>query len=317
VAKVKYQDEHISLPKDHMPGKIGVVTVTYNSGEVLPDFLQSLYAQTHSNYVLYAIDNASRDSTLEQLRQWGDARLVLIPNEHNVGVAAGNNQGIRAAIQDGCEFVLLLNNDVVFGPDLFKQLMDGLTEHNCQMITPLIYYYEPKDMIWCAGGHFQPWLANRTQHYGDTLLDSGQFYKARPVNYVPTCCVLMRREVFLVAGLMDERYFVYSDDVDFMLRAKNTGQILYYLPTARLWHKVNALTGTLSEFSIFYGTRNRALFLRKHYGRPVVMLFTLIYKSYYTARLLLAKDSPQIFSLKRKAWSKGLNQAEHVDFIPR
>jgi GT2 family glycosyltransferase len=305
VAKVKYQDEHISLPKDHMPGKIGVVTVTYNSGEVLPDFLQSLYAQTHSNYVLYAIDNASRDSTLEQLRQWGDARLVLIPNEHNVGVAAGNNQGIRAAIQDGCEFVLLLNNDVVFGPDLFKQLMDGLTEHNCQMITPLIYYYEPKDMIWCAGGHFQPWLGYRSLHYGENQQDGGQFDKPRVVTYAPTCCVLIRREIFQSVGLMDERYFVYYDDTDFMLRAYKAKQSLFYLPTAKLWHKVNSLTGTASEFTVRYGARNRALFHKKHVPSVAEHFFYWLYLGYYVLQCTLKRKKLALLNLQLRSANEG------------
>ena len=98
--------------------KVGVVTVTYNSQQVLPDFFASLWSQTHTNFVLYAVDNASSDDSVQLVRAEADERIRLIENASNVGVAAGNNIGITAARNDGCEYVLLLNNDTVFSGSL-------------------------------------------------------------------------------------------------------------------------------------------------------------------------------------------------------
>src|SRR5215471_11887033 len=106
--------------------KIGVVTVTYNSEPVLQDFFDSLVAQTHTNFILYIVDNASRDQTLAMARLRTEVSSVIIANRDNVGVAEGNNQGIRAALDDGCECVLLLNNDTVFPATLFDRLYNGL-----------------------------------------------------------------------------------------------------------------------------------------------------------------------------------------------
>src|SRR5665811_562696 len=98
-------------------------------------------------------------------------------------------------------------------------------------------------------------------------------------------------------GLMDERYFVYSDDTDFMLRAVEAGQVLYYLPVAKLWHKVNSLTGTASSFSMHYGARNRAFFIAKHVARGYAAVFNVLYPSYYLLRFLLRRDTREAYRI--------------------
>jgi GT2 family glycosyltransferase len=298
-------DRPYALPLEYVSGRIGVVTVTYNSSAVLPEFIHSLEQQTHRDFLLYVVDNASRDDSLDQLERWGDPRLNLISNQENLGVAAGNNQGIHAALDSGCEYVLLLNNDVVFGAELFQQLQDGMAEYRCTMTTPLIYFCEPHDVIWCAGGYFQPKLAFRNLHYAENQRDVGQCNRARAVTYAPTCCVLVHREVFSRIGLMDERYFVYSDDTDFMLRAWRAGESLWYLPAAKLWHKVNSLTGTDSAFSMRYGARNRAFFIAKHVRGGYGVLFQWLYAGYYLLRFILKKDTRAAYDIKRAAWAEG------------
>src|SRR5260370_42441877 len=116
--------------------KIGVVTVTYSSGKVLPDFLRCVFNQTHSNLVLFAIDNASTDTTMQLLRDCADPRLMIIANPDNRGVAEGNNQGIRAALEARCDSVLLVNNDTVFDNDMMEKLLAGLSDHGADMTCP-------------------------------------------------------------------------------------------------------------------------------------------------------------------------------------
>jgi GT2 family glycosyltransferase len=272
--------------------KIGVVTVTYNSGAVLPDFLRSLENQSYQNFIVVAVDNASKDDTLNQLNSWKSPKLVSIANTENLGVAAGNNQGIRAALDAGCDHVLMLNNDVVFDPELFERLLDGLYAHDCQMTTPIIYYNDRPDVVWCAGGLFEARYGYRSMHIGDGEKDSGQFNEPKAVAYVPTCCVLIRRDVFDRVGLMDERYFVYSDDTDFMYRAWRAGLPLYLLPDAQLFHKVSSLTGGgQSDFTLYYSSRGRALFLAKHLGAFSGAIWAALYSVFYPLRSLFGKDS--------------------------
>jgi len=155
-------------------GRIGVVTVTYNSAEVLPDFLRCMMAQTHADFLLFAVDNGSQDSTVELLKECQDSRLAVIANPDNRGVAEGNNQGIRKALEAGCCSVLLINNDTEFGKTLMEQLAQGLETYSSAMTCPKMLFFDEPERIWAAGGFFQPRLGYRVLHYGDGEVDPGR-----------------------------------------------------------------------------------------------------------------------------------------------
>lgn len=285
--------------------KIGIVTVLYNSETVLPDFLRSLEVQTYRNFVVYFVDNASRDRSLELCKGSG-TRFLVIENERNEGVARGNNQGIVAALADGCEYILLLNNDVTFENSLFADLLAGMEKHRADMVTPLIYYYEPRDLIWCAGGTFSTIYGKRGKHFGIDERDQGQHVNDRQVDYSPTCCVLVHKSVFAHVGLMDERYFVYWDDSDWMLRAKVKGITLWYLSQPKLWHKVSSLTdGMYSDFTTRYGRRNNAYYHFKHLPLPVAASFTAVYSSFFLASMLIPKYRHRA-KLSLRSWWEGI-----------
>jgi GT2 family glycosyltransferase len=286
---------------------IGVVTVTYNSGTVLQDFLRCMAQQTHREFLLFAVDNASKDETLRILGECADVRLRVIANPDNRGVAEGNNQGIRAALEAGCTSVLLINNDTEFDPALIAKLDEGLDANGVEMSCPKMMYYDEPDRIWTAGGAFQPWLGYRSKHLCEDEIDRGQCDQIRLVSYVPTCCVLIRKEVFEKVGLMDARYFVYVDDVDFMYRAMKAGVKLIYLPEAKLLHKVGRLTGgDGSAFAIRYCTRNRAYFLLRHFGAARSLPILLLYQLYFAAGCVLGRFSFKAYCIKQKAVWEGI-----------
>lgn len=291
-------------------GKIGVVTVTYNSEPVLRDFFDSISGQSYPNFVVYVVDNASGDASVRIAREQSSFPVVVIPNRDNCGVAEGNNQGIRAALADGCECVLLLNNDTVFPPDLFAALYAGLDRHHCEMTTAKMYFHDTSDMIWAAGGYFEPWLAYHTRHYGIFRKDIGQFDRARRVTYTPTCCLLVRRTVFDQIGLMDSRYFVYCDDVDFLYRCLRRKLKLWYLPEARLWHKVSSLTEAEStSFAIRYLHRNRIYFLRKHMPRWFALACYWQIQGRSALAYLLRRNSREKWDVRRNAARDGWNMS--------
>lgn len=249
---------------------IGIVTVLFASDGVLPDFFASLARQEGIRYRLYIIDNSKTDSgsrlSEELARQHGvDAEIVF--NDFNGGVAKGNNQGIERALRDNCDLVLLSNNDIVFeDPRLIANMVAFADERRVDAVVPKIYYFADKNRIWCAGGEFSM-LRGTNPHYGEGEVDRGQFDVAKRIDYSPTCFMLMRSEMFTSVGMMDERYFVYYDDSDYLLRMKQAGKTLFYWPQGSLWHKVNYSTsGVGSDFGLFYTNRNRILFIRKNFG---------------------------------------------------
>lgn len=256
-------------------GKIGVVTVTYNSGAVIAEFMESLVGQSHQDYILYIVDNASTDETLQKLAPYKNKlSIVLIDNQNNMGVAAGNNQGIIQALEDSCTHVLLINNDTEFEPELFTKLLTGMDEYQCEMIVPKMLYHNNPQMIWFAGGHFDKVQTYINIHEGYNEIDDGQYDEPRLIQYAPTCCMLIKPSVFKKIGLMDEKYFVYYDDTDFCIRALQQKQLLYFYPVATLTHKVSSLTGGgESNFAIQYYMRNKVYFIRKHVAFPMSYVF--------------------------------------------
>lgn len=288
-------------------GKIGVVTVTYNSAPVLDGFLKSCREQSYSDYILYAVDNASKDTTLDQLRAAADLPIHIVANEQNLGVAEGNNQGTQLALAAGCQWILLINNDTEFCTDLFEQLVAGALKYDAAMVTPKMYFYKPADVIWCAGGDF---LENRgwaARHIGIGEKDRGQYDADRPTDYAPTCCVLVRKDVYDKIGHMDATYFCYWDDTDFFFRAWRAGIRFYYLGKPTLYHKVSSLTGSSEgPFSLRYMTRNRVLYLRKHTSGLTLVKWLGFTQLQIFRDLLNGSYKFAGFMIKQRAFLEGL-----------
>lgn len=246
---------------------IGVVTVTYNSEDVLLEFLRSVFSQTYTDFVLIVVDNGSKDRTLSILKSINDNRLRVIANEDNRGFAEGSNQGIRFALEATCTSVMLLNNDTEFDSTLFEKLCAEIDEGNAAMTCPKMLYFEEPDRIWAAGGAFQPIVGYRSIHRGEGQRDCGQFDTEEIVQFAPGCCLLISKGVFDAIGFLDDTYFTYVEDSDFLYRAMIAGLTLRYVPSATLLHKVGRLTGGEdSDFAIWFGTRNRLFFVFKHFG---------------------------------------------------
>jgi len=285
---------------------IGVVTVTYNSADVLPDFLRCMAAQTHREYILFVVDNASKDHTARILRECTDERLRIVANPDNRGVAAGNNQGIRAALEAGCRSVMLMNNDTEFEPTLIAQLDEGLDRYRVEMVCPKMMCYDEPERIWAAGGELQPWLGYRSRHFGFLAHDDGTYDTPIKISYAPTCCVLMDRSVIEKIGLMDPFYFVYVDDVDFMYRAYKAALKLMYLPHICLLHKVGSSTGGAnSPVSVRFYTRNRVYYLLKHFGVIRSSPWLVLEQVYFWYRFFLRGERWTDLILREKSFYEG------------
>lgn len=287
--------------------KVGVVTVTYNSEAVIQPFMDDILGQDYRNLVAYVVDNSSIDGTLKALGNCKDARVAILRNERNVGIAEGNNIGIRAAIGDGCGAVLLINNDTEFPANLVTHLVDGLSKHDASIVVPKMMYFDDPGKIWAAGGKFEAFLGYRQRHFGENEIDIGQFDQPRRIDFAPMCCMLIKAEVFTKVGLMDWRYFVYTEDVDFMLRSKRAGIRASYLPSVKLFHKVGSLTGGKeSDFAVRYGTRNKIFFWLKHFGVACSLPFLVMYQAYIWGRFLLRRDSWSRLKTRQKAYFEGI-----------
>lgn len=292
---------------------IGLVTVLFRSDEVLPDFFKSISRQTHKDYILYLVDNsesATTDAIISQcLKEYPVTAYRHIKTGGNIGVAAGNNTGIKLSLADNCSHVLILNNDIEIEQDFMFSKLLSLADAGESMIVPKIYYYDEKK-IWMAGGYMDKWRALGV-HYGYNQKDKPKYNIGKHVTYSPTCFMLVKKEVFDATGIMDEKYFAYYDDTDFVLRATKLGYKIWYEPSLELMHKVSSSVGTNSPFYVYYSNRNKIYFIRKNFKglqRYFALLYTLISRIAFWVGFDKARKQKLVQGLKdgfKMKWEQG------------
>jgi GT2 family glycosyltransferase len=288
--------------------KIGLVTVLYKSDDVLTDFFKSLSNQTYKDYHLYLINNSPSDFSdklIENLvEEYPVSAYTYIKNTDNFGVAKGNNQGIEMALADNADYVLLLNNDIEFTQTyLLEQIVHYSIQNGEHLVIPKIFYHGTR-RIWMAGGKL---LKNKgiTKHFGIGKLDEPKYNIKGYFEYAPTCFMLISKTVFEKIGLMDEKYFVYYDDTDFIYRAIKDGFKIFYVPELEVFHKVSYITGGgKSLFGIYYGNRNRIYFISKNF-QGINYLISMLYTTFtFVIKLLIYKKEHRKFLIKgtKEGW---------------
>lgn len=277
-----------------MKVKVGLVTVLYNSDDVLEGFFESLSKQTFKDYHLYLIDNMVNDITnqliLNLTEKYAIVNFTHIKNPNNAGVSEGNNQGISLSRSIGATHTVLLNNDIEFSQEtLLEEMYDVAITQKEHLIIPKIFYFDT-GLIWMAGGSMKKWRGT-TVHVGDGDTDGPKYEVNNYFTYAPTCFMMISNEVFDKIGIMDTEYFVYYDDTDFIYRAIDRGYEIYLMANLHVNHKVSSSTGgDLSTFSVYYMNRNKLYFMRKNL-KGIVFIVAIFYTVLSRIRLFCIYDS--------------------------
>lgn len=250
---------------------VALVTVLYKSAEVLEPFIKSLVNQTNQDWFLYVIDNnedeCDKECFYKLATELGLDKFEFVSNNKNYGISKGNNQGIKKSLELNFKYTLLLNNDIYFENNCLQMSIDFVEANKIDVLVPKIYY-AGTNKIWMAGGKISK-IRGSTIHRGELDVDIGQYDKIEPVEYAPTCYMLINNDVFKKIGLMDERFFVYYDDTDFVFRLNEAGYKIFYMPKILVHHMVSFSTGgEESNFSIHQGNKNRLIFIRKNFSFP-------------------------------------------------
>lgn len=231
--------------------KLGIVISNYNGWQDTLACLDSLRQQTFRDFEVLLLDDASTDDSVEQLRDAGDERVIFLPQKQNRGFAAVNNIGIRRALQDGAEWIMLLNNDTACAPDMLENLLAQTPPESVS--CPKMLFMDPPDEIWFAGGTLDR-KTGKVVHLGGHAKDGPAFSEKKQVGFITFCCVLFPRSVVEKVGYLDEDLFMYCEDVDYCIRLTDAGIPMWYLPDAVLHHKAGGTAGGM--LSVYYITRN-------------------------------------------------------------
>ena len=210
------------------------------------------------------VDNGSTDGTAQAVRS--DFPEVEVQRlEENLYFAGGVNEGIRRALDGGAQSILLLNNDVVLERTALGTLRRALEEDSRRAaVSPKIYYYDAPDVVWFAGGTVGR-ASGLIRHRGVNVKDEKLRTRDGEVDYVSGAAALLSRGALEAVGLLDPDYVMYVEDVDWCARAREGGWILWFTPSAKVWHHVSATSGGgLTPLKAYYRLRSGALFLVRH-----------------------------------------------------
>lgn len=237
---------------------ITVLIVTYNSADYIDKCLASVLANHNSSFDLNIIisDNDSKDSTVRIISQkFKSAKIIL--NHKNLGFSGGVNSGLKIGLKTSSEYFFILNPDTLLKPDTIVNLFKHRNE--ADILSPKIYFTEKPKVIWYAGGEID-WENCYGKHIGVDEKDIGQHDQIRVIDYSTGCAELINRAVFEKTGLMNEKYFLYMEDVDFSLRARNNGFKIKFIPESILYHHNAKSSSVGSPIQDYFFTRNRLYF---------------------------------------------------------
>ena len=227
------------------------------------------------------MDNGSTDGSPEKLVSLTkeNPKLKLILNPKNLGFSGGCNIAIRRALEQGAEYVLLLNNDTHVNPRFLAPLVRAaLSDQKVGIVGPKVYYSDGQDrVLYCAGGRIIKALGQPLMR-GLGKIDQGQYDRQEEVGFISGCCLMIKREVIEKIGLLDENYFAFFEDLDWNVRAQEAGYQSVYVPSSVIGHKGSNTIGLKSPGYYFLHTRNRILFAKKYSG---YISFWLLFVPYF------------------------------------
>jgi GT2 family glycosyltransferase len=268
---------------------VSCVVINWNQPDLTLDCLASLDRSTYPVVDVIVVDNASTDDSVVRIRTSFPA-VTLLESPTNVGYSDGNNVGIRHALHEGAQYVLLLNNDTTVDSTMVEELVrQAEADPTIGIVGPRQFYHDVPSRLW-GSANYVDWSRGQMRRVGmgEAVDDDRSNARVDPVvdaDYIDTCAALVRREVFERVGLMDSRYFLNFEDADLGVRARQVGFRIVHVPSARMWHKVSSTMGPASPATTYYMTRNALLFFWTH-GRGLDRLTAIASIAFRTIRTI-------------------------------
>ncbi|WP_251208674.1 glycosyltransferase family 2 protein [Acetatifactor aquisgranensis] len=236
--------------------KVTVILVNYNGRKFLDNCIGSLKKQTYSNMSVLIVDNCSEDDSVKFLKE-NYPEIEVIACNKNYGFAKANNIGIKYAIGQGTDYVMLLNVDTAIDSSLIEKL---IREADSNVVTvPKIYSDKRYMKIWYAGGgiDYVNGDSYHTMKGGDGIVQE--------VSFACGCCMLIHKNIIQKCGMLDENYYLYYEDTDWSVRFGKENIKIKYVPEAKMWHKIGGSGGKMGGlYKTYYLTRNQLYFIKKH-----------------------------------------------------
>lgn len=250
--------------------QVAILIVLYNNEQNLISLFNSMGKQKYKDISIYILDNNSSDNSVKLTKNlWPSANIIQLSS--NLGFATGNNILARKAIDDGAEYLFILNPDMELHPNCVEELVK-LAENKIDIgVAAPVVFYSTEDNY-----------KNKIQEYGafvDFILYkidknfSGQIYEEVEdkipefmyVDCVAGCATFLKSKVYEKIGLWEEKYFMYGDEIDFSKRVIDSGYKLMVTKKAKAWHNHDWSRNSIKRYYIeyYFIPRSKYLYFKK------------------------------------------------------
>ncbi|MEM7164000.1 MAG: glycosyltransferase family 2 protein [Planctomycetota bacterium] len=248
--------------------RTAVLILNWNRADDTIECLESLTKMEGDGHFPVVVDNGSTDDSMARIvERFPD--LHVLENGENLGFAEGNNRGIEHSLALGADYVLILNNDVIVDPGLMRELLAAADAHpEAGVFGARVFDYKEPQKIQYGGAEWR----SKTGHFYITDLNQTEAdSKIHGVTSIPWACgcaFLARAEVFRKVGLMDPRYYLLWEEIDWCSRARAGGFDVVLVPDAKVWHKGSQSFdgGTFGALRSYYHWRNRMLWVEREFS---------------------------------------------------
>ncbi len=291
--------------------RVYIVVLNWNGSNDTIECLESLLKLNYPDgYDLIVCDNNSKDNSIVKIQAWANNRniginyldcsnsgeiadnnkrmegITLIQTGDNLGFAGGNNIGIKyALLDDRCEYVWVLNNDTVVDKHALSALVERCEQNKkigmCG--SKLVYFHKPSTIQAFGGATYNKWTGAASciglGESIDTIVDTELI--ERTMNYIVGASMLVSRSFIEEVGLMNEEYFLYFEEIDWITRADNK-YILGYADKSIVYHKEGASTQANSRSEVYsyagdiYSTRAKLLYTKKYHPFSLPFIYLTI-----------------------------------------
>ncbi len=245
---------------------VGLITIWYKAEADIARFVANLgelgYANIQHVFVIHALEAQA----IQQLRAEVPMAILLEPGR-NLGTAAGWNLGIRRLLEARADYIGIWNVDVTLNAGSIANLVDLMEQdRSIGAACPLLFYSDEPTKVQMYGGGLNIETGNGKHEYNGWT-DLKTLPSTRDATYLDGGTMLMRAAVLRQVGTFDEKYFMYAEDADLSLRIRSAGYRTVAMRDAWAWHFHRQKWGRLpAPYELFYLTRNRFYFVRKHAG---------------------------------------------------
>ena len=294
--KIYKVSDRVSLEEmlELIRNEIAVIICNYNGGEDTVKCIDAVIKSEDIQCDIYVVDNASTDGSAERIGRQFKETVIVVQNAENLGGSGGFGRGLRMAVEQGYPYIMMLDNDAYVDTDTIKKLYRYLKENPGVGIVgaKIMMSDDPQRIMDYAKIIDFKRFTDTSKWCGQ--LDSEEACVPRECDFAAATAAMVRREVLLKCGGMDEAHFIYYDDIELGYRIKISGYKVVSLGSAKAWHKSGMTKKTANTFARYYLTRNRYRFFAKYMPKEEIERFTeyilshafsYMYGSYYKGRM--------------------------------